>query len=60
MKKCGVCKKELTSKNVFGGLMGLMTRLLDRRRWENFNSCQECRDLYNRGYSIDEIRSEKQ
>jgi len=52
MKKCIVCKRELTPKSVYGGFMGFSYRLFFRSKgWEELRYCQKCRDrlYYARG-----------
>lgn len=45
MKRCIVCKKELTPKLVYGGFMGFMYRLFFRSKgWKELRYCQKCRD----------------
>ena len=48
MDKCKSCGKELTPKNVYGGMMGFMYRLIyfwkAKNNYKEFSFCQECRD----------------
>ena len=56
LKSCLCCYKTLTPSNTLGGFMGFMCRLFGMGDTTEFKNCQNCRDAWNMGMSLEEIR----